>query len=48
LSRERFEFHGGDQFNIGIDPDKVRELHDETLPKGSAEVVHFCSTKITQ
>ncbi len=48
MSRELFEFHGGDQFNIGIDPDKVRELHDETLPKGSAEVVHFCSTKITQ
>ncbi|MCB1887239.1 MAG: phosphomethylpyrimidine synthase ThiC, partial [Rhodocyclaceae bacterium] len=25
------------------DPDKAREFHDETLPKESAKVAHFCS-----
>ncbi|MDP2878155.1 MAG: phosphomethylpyrimidine synthase ThiC, partial [Sulfuricella sp.] len=24
-------------------PDKAREFHDETLPKDSAKVAHFCS-----
>ncbi|MDD2702148.1 MAG: phosphomethylpyrimidine synthase ThiC, partial [Sideroxydans sp.] len=32
-----------DQFNIGLDPDRAREFHDETLPKESAKVAHFCS-----
>lgn len=32
-----------DQFNLGLDPDKAREFHDETLPKDSAKVAHFCS-----
>ncbi|MEQ1838571.1 MAG: phosphomethylpyrimidine synthase ThiC, partial [Candidatus Nitrotoga sp.] len=27
----------------GLDPDKSREFHDETLPKDSAKVAHFCS-----
>ncbi|MCK9469154.1 MAG: phosphomethylpyrimidine synthase ThiC, partial [Porticoccaceae bacterium] len=25
------------------DPDTAREFHDETLPKESAKVAHFCS-----
>ncbi|MCL4757731.1 MAG: phosphomethylpyrimidine synthase ThiC, partial [Rhodocyclaceae bacterium] len=29
--------------NLGLDPDKAREFHDETLPKESAKVAHFCS-----
>jgi phosphomethylpyrimidine synthase len=43
LSKARFEFRWDDQFNIGLDPDKAREFHDETLPKDSAKVAHFCS-----
>ncbi len=43
LSKARFEFRWEDQFNIGLDPDKAREFHDETLPKDSAKAAHFCS-----
>ena len=43
LSKARFEFRWEDQFNLGLDPDKAREFHDETLPKDSAKVAHFCS-----
>ena len=39
----RFEFRWEDQFNLGLDPDKAREFHDETLPTESAKVAHFCS-----
>ena len=28
---------------IPADPEKAREFHDETLPKDSAKVAHFCS-----
>ena len=43
LSKARFEFRWEDQFNLGLDTDKAREFHDETLPKDSAKVAHFCS-----
>ncbi len=43
LSQARFEFRWQDQFNLGLDPDTAREFHDETLPKDSAKVAHFCS-----
>jgi len=43
MSKARFEFRWEDQFNIGLDPEKAREFHDETLPKHSAKVAHFCS-----
>ena len=43
LSKARFEFRWEDQFNLGLDPDLAREFHDETLPKDSAKVAHFCS-----
>jgi len=43
LSKARFEFRWDDQFNLGLDPDKARDFHDETLPKESAKVAHFCS-----
>ena len=29
--------------HLGFDPDKARDFHDETLPKESAKVAHFCS-----
>ena len=43
LSKARFEFRWQDQFNLGLDPDTARAYHDETLPKESAKVAHFCS-----
>ncbi len=43
MSKARFEFRWEDQFNIGLDPDRAREYHDETLPKDSAKSAHFCS-----
>ncbi len=43
LSQARFEFRWEDQFNLGLDPDTARAYHDETLPKDSAKVAHFCS-----
>ncbi|MCP5162600.1 MAG: phosphomethylpyrimidine synthase ThiC [Hahellaceae bacterium] len=43
MSKARFEFRWEDQFNLGLDPDTARAFHDETLPKESAKVAHFCS-----
>ncbi|MDO9371176.1 MAG: phosphomethylpyrimidine synthase ThiC [Gammaproteobacteria bacterium] len=43
LSKARFEFRWEDQFNLGLDPERAHELHDETLPKESAKLAHFCS-----
>jgi len=43
MSKARFEFRWEDQFNIGLDPDRAREYHDETLPKEAHKVAHFCS-----
>ncbi len=43
LSKARFEFRWEDQFNLGLDPERAREYHDETLPKDSSKVAHFCS-----
>ncbi|MGI9243461.1 MAG: phosphomethylpyrimidine synthase ThiC [Verrucomicrobiales bacterium] len=43
LSKARFEFRWDDQFNLGLDPDKAREYHDETLPQDGAKTAHFCS-----
>ena len=43
LSKARFEFRWEDQFNLGLDPDKAKEFHDETLPQEGAKQAHFCS-----
>ena len=43
LSKARFEFRWNDQFNLSLDPECAREYHDETLPKESSKVAHFCS-----
>ena len=43
LSKARFEFRWKDQFNLGLDPEKAQELHDETLPQDGAKTAHFCS-----
>lgn len=43
MSQARFEFRWVDQFNIGLDPERARDYHDETLPMEAAKVAHFCS-----
>ena len=43
LSKARFEFRWQDQFNLGLDPEKAKEFHDETLPKEAHKQAHFCS-----
>ncbi|MBX6329226.1 MAG: phosphomethylpyrimidine synthase ThiC [Pseudolabrys sp.] len=43
LSRARFEFRWMDQFNLSLDPDTARAMHDETLPKEAHKLAHFCS-----
>jgi phosphomethylpyrimidine synthase len=43
MSKARFEFRWEDQFNLGLDPDRAREYHDETMPKQAHKVAHFCS-----
>jgi len=43
LSRARFTFRWDDQFNLSLDPDTARALHDETLPKDAHKSAHFCS-----
>ncbi|MGH7593800.1 MAG: phosphomethylpyrimidine synthase ThiC, partial [Gemmatimonadales bacterium] len=41
LSKARFEFRWQDQFNLGLDPEKAKEFHDETLPADGAKLAHF-------
>jgi len=43
LSKARFEFRWEDQFNLGLDPEKAKDFHDQTLPQEGAKVAHFCS-----
>jgi phosphomethylpyrimidine synthase len=43
ISRARFDFRWEDQFNLGLDPEGSRAMHDETLPKDAHKVSHFCS-----
>ncbi len=43
LSKARFEFRWEDQFNLGLDPDSARSMHDETLPAEGAKHASFCS-----
>ncbi len=43
LSKARFEFRWEDQFNLGLDPEKAKDFHDQTLPQEGAKIAHFCS-----
>ena len=43
LSKARFEFRWEDQFNLSLDPDTARRLHDATLPADAHKSAHFCS-----
>lgn len=43
LSKARFEFRWEDQFNLSLDPDTARAMHDETMPKAAHKTAQFCS-----
>jgi phosphomethylpyrimidine synthase len=43
LSDARFDFRWEDQFELALDPDTARSMHDETLPAAPAKTAHFCS-----
>jgi phosphomethylpyrimidine synthase len=43
MSRARFNFRWEDQFNIGLDSETARKMHDETLPAAGAKHANFCS-----
>jgi phosphomethylpyrimidine synthase len=43
VSKARFEFRWEDQFNLSLDPETARRLHDATLPAQAHKVAHFCS-----
>ena len=43
LSKARYEFRWDDQFNLSLDPEKARRLHDETLPSLKHKHSRYCS-----
>src|SRR5205807_2326060 len=43
LSRARFAFDWNRQFELALDPDTARTMHDATLPQEGAKAAHFCS-----
>ncbi|MGH9658941.1 MAG: phosphomethylpyrimidine synthase ThiC [Bryobacteraceae bacterium] len=43
LSRARYRFDWNEQFNLSIDPETARSMHDETLPEEGFKEAHFCS-----
>lgn len=43
LSRARFTFDWNKQFELSIDPEHARALHDETLPDAYFKDAEFCS-----
>ncbi len=43
LSKARFDFRWNDQFNLSLDPDTARSMHDETLPAEGHKTANFCS-----
>src|SRR5438067_1577616 len=43
LSRARFEFDWNRQFELSLDPETARSMHDETLPQEVFKSAKFCS-----
>jgi phosphomethylpyrimidine synthase len=43
LSKARFEFDWNRQFDLALDPETARAMHDETLPEEGYKSAHFCS-----
>jgi phosphomethylpyrimidine synthase len=43
LSRARYNFDWNRQFELSLDPETARAMHDETLPEEGYKDAHFCS-----
>ncbi|MEI7684167.1 MAG: phosphomethylpyrimidine synthase ThiC [Planctomycetota bacterium] len=43
LSKARFEFDWNRQFELSLDPETARKMHDETLPQDVFKSAKFCS-----
>ncbi|MCI0530691.1 MAG: phosphomethylpyrimidine synthase ThiC [candidate division Zixibacteria bacterium] len=43
LSKARFEFDWERQFQLSLDPETARNMHDETLPHEAHKTAEFCS-----
>ena len=43
LSRARYAFDWNKQFELSLDPETARSMHDETLPQEGYKEAHFCS-----
>ena len=43
LSRARYNFDWNKQFELSLDPDTARSMHDETLPEEGFKEAAFCS-----
>jgi len=43
LSRARYAFDWKRQFELALDPETARAMHDETLPEEGFKEAHFCS-----
>jgi len=43
LSRARYRFDWNRQFDLSLDPETARSMHDETLPEDGFKDAHFCS-----
>ncbi len=43
LSKARFEFDWERQFDLSLDPETARSMHDETLPEEGYKSARFCS-----
>lgn len=43
LSKARYEFDWNEQFRLSLDPERAKEMHDETLPQEAFKTAPFCS-----
>jgi len=43
MSDARYAFDWNRQFELSLDPERARELHDESLPQESFKKAEFCS-----
>ena len=43
ISRARYRFDWESQFNLSLDPETARRMHDETLPQDAFKTAAFCS-----
>jgi len=43
ISRARYRFDWNRQFELSLDPETARSMHDETLPEAGFKDAHYCS-----